>query len=276
MSIALEPAAVVATRDHEATRLARTEWCLRIGAAACFIGHGAFGIITKEAWVAYFAVVGIDRDVAYALMPVVGSIDIAAGVLVLLSPRPIVLLYMAIWGLWTATLRPLAGETVFETLERAGNYGVPVALLVLYAMPAGARALFARSANRSRVDPVLLGRVLLATTSTLLFAHGALQAITRKPSFGTLYGAVDLPASIAPYIGAAEMGAAALVLLAPTPALLIVIMVWKLASEALFPMSGAPIWEFIERGGSYAAPLALVLLFGKNPFTRITLSRSNQ
>jgi hypothetical protein len=25
-------------------------WILRIGVAACFIGHGAFGIITKAAW----------------------------------------------------------------------------------------------------------------------------------------------------------------------------------------------------------------------------------
>ena len=37
----------------------RVRWCLRIGAAACFIGHGAFGIITKAAWLPYFAVVGI-------------------------------------------------------------------------------------------------------------------------------------------------------------------------------------------------------------------------
>ena len=32
---------------------------LRIAAAMCFIGHGAFGIITKEGWLPYFAVVGI-------------------------------------------------------------------------------------------------------------------------------------------------------------------------------------------------------------------------
>ena len=42
--------------------------------------------------------------------------------------------------------------------------------------------------------------------------------------------------------------------------LLIAIAVWKIGTEALFPIAGAPIWEFIERGGSYAAPLALALL----------------
>ena len=64
-------------------------WILRIGAAACFIGHGAFGILTKEAWIPFFAFAGISRDWALTLMPVVGTIDIAAGLLVLAAPRPI-------------------------------------------------------------------------------------------------------------------------------------------------------------------------------------------
>ena len=262
--------------ESAAPSLSRTEWSLRFGAAACFIGHGAFGILTKDAWVSYFAVVGIGRDLAYTLMPIVGSIDIAAGILVLLSPRPAVLLYMTIWGLWTASLRPLAGESFFETLERAGNYGVPLALLFMYAVPRNLRAAVARVALRPSVDGALVGRILLWTTAVLLFAQGALQAITRKPSFATLYGAVDLPASVAPVIGSVEMGVALLVLAAPVPALLIAIAVWKFATESLFPLSGTPIWELVERGGSYAAPIALVLLCGTSPFTRITFSRSSR
>jgi hypothetical protein len=35
---------------------------------------------------------------------------------------------------------------------------------------------------------------------------------------------------------------------------------WKLGTEALRPLAGEPIWEFIERGGSYGAPLALAWL----------------
>ena len=37
-------------------------WALRIGAAACFIGHGAFGFITKAAWLPYFGVIGIPES----------------------------------------------------------------------------------------------------------------------------------------------------------------------------------------------------------------------
>jgi hypothetical protein len=94
--------------------------------------------------------------------------------------------------------------------------------------------------------------------------------------FVTLYAAVDLPASVASITGVAEMLVAVLVYVAPTPALLLAIVAWKIGSEMLFPLSGAPVWEFVERGGSYAAPLALVLLLGTAPFTRIDLSRNSQ
>jgi hypothetical protein len=33
-----------------------------------------------------------------------------------------------------------------------------------------------------------------------------------------------------------------------------------MATEFLFVAAGAPIWEFVERAGSYAAPLALAVL----------------
>ena len=69
---------------------------------------------------------------------------------------------------------------------------------------------------------------------------------------------------------------AILAVVAPAPALLILIAVWKLATELLFPMSGAPIWEFVERGGSYAAPIALVILFARSAFTPINLTRSSR
>ena len=241
------------------TRRRRVRWCLRIGASACFIGHGAFGVITKAAWLPYFAVVGIPPDLAYALMPVVGTVDIAMGITVLLSPRPIVLLYMSIWALWTALLRPLAGETAFETMERAGNYGVPLALLLLIGWPSNWRSLF-RAPDRPGASPATIARVLQWTTATLLFGHGALAAITRKPLFAMHYAALGLPAAIAPAIGYIEMIVALLVTVLPSPGLLIAIAVWKIGTEVLFPIAGSSIWEFIERGGSYVAPLALALI----------------
>ena len=152
----------------------RIHWILRLGAAACFIGHGAFGIITKAAWVPYFGVIGIGQDTAYALMPVVGSIDILMGIAMLFSPRPFVLLYMAVWAMWTALLRPLAGEPVFETLERAGNYGVPLAMLLFIGWPRTIRGWFTGT-DGIVADTNTIAWILRVTTALLLVGHGALQ-----------------------------------------------------------------------------------------------------
>jgi hypothetical protein len=176
-----------------------------------------------------------------------------------LSPRPFVLLYMAVWALWTALLRPLSGEPVFETLERASNYGVPLAMLLLIGWPTTARGWFT-GFDGVVADARTIAWILRVTTALLLFGHGAPQAITGKAMFAAHYAALGLPATAVSTLGAAEVTAAVIVLFAPTPPLLVGIAIWKLATEALFPISGAPIWEFIERGGSYAAPLALALL----------------
>ena len=44
--------------DSQATQTflgGTVHWILRVGAAGCFVGHGAFGIITKSDWLRYFA-----------------------------------------------------------------------------------------------------------------------------------------------------------------------------------------------------------------------------
>jgi hypothetical protein len=118
---------------------ATLHWLLRVACGLEFIGHGAFGIITKAAWVPYYGVLGIPPEWAYKLMPLTGSVDIFLGCLVLLKPIRAALLYMALWGLWTALLRPLSGEPFWETIERAPNYLVPAAFLALRGLPAAWR-----------------------------------------------------------------------------------------------------------------------------------------
>jgi hypothetical protein len=68
-------------------------WILRVACAAEFVGHGAFGILTKAAWVPYFGVVGIPPELAWKLMPVIGTVDITLGLCVgLVRPARAVLL----------------------------------------------------------------------------------------------------------------------------------------------------------------------------------------
>ena len=101
---------------------------LRIACAAEFVGHGAFGVMTKAAWLPYFGVAGIPPELAWKLMPLIGTVDITLGLLVgLVRPARVLLLYMAFWGLLTATIRPLAGEPIWEFVERVPNWAVPLA-----------------------------------------------------------------------------------------------------------------------------------------------------
>ena len=246
-------------------------WVLRLGAAFCFIGHGAFGFITKAAWVPYFSVVGIPEAWAWQLMPIVGAVDVMAGMAVLFAPRGLPLVYMTAWATWTALLRPLAGEPIFETLERAGNYGVPFALILLTAMPRSIRGLgtlFDAPAADDR--PQLFARQALQwSTVLLLFGHGAL-GLANKAMLTTHYTAIGLPGETTVIVGWFEIALAIVVAVRPMAGFLVFVAAWKLATEFLFVTAGAPIWEFVERAGSYAAPLALAALIRERQHPRMS------
>ena len=110
-------------------------WMLRVAVAGEFVGHGVFAFQQKAGWIKYFAVVGISPEGAAVLMPLIGMADIALALLVLIRPVPIALLWMALWGFWTALLRPLAGEPIWDFVERWANWGAPLALLFLTGRP---------------------------------------------------------------------------------------------------------------------------------------------
>jgi hypothetical protein len=94
----------------------KIHYSLRVAAAMCFIGHGAFGIITKAIWCNYFAVFGIDKVHAYQLMPVLGTIDIMLGLLLLFKPVRAIAVWLVVWAIITAACRP-----IFWRIHRAGR-----------------------------------------------------------------------------------------------------------------------------------------------------------
>jgi hypothetical protein len=235
---------------------------LVLGAFMEFLGHGVLGMIRVAAWARYFGVVGIRPDTASALMPLVGLFDVSMALAAVIYPMRAAILYMAAWGLWTALLRPLSGESFWEAVERAGNFGALYALFLL-ARGGGLRSwlgfepvggLDARL--RSRV-----GWVLRTTTVLLLLGHGILGLAVRKPLFVQQYAAIGIHGAWAePLVGGFECVLALAVLARPGSGLLYFVVAWKLATEALSPAAGSTIWVFVEHGGSYAAPLALALL----------------
>lgn len=113
----------------------KIEWILRIAVAGEFIGHGVFGLQAKQGWIPYFTSVGISTEVATTLLPLIGIMDIALAILILIKPVRAALLWMAFWGFWTALIRPIAGEPIWDFVERFANIGAPLALLYLLGIP---------------------------------------------------------------------------------------------------------------------------------------------
>ena len=110
-------------------------WVLRIAVAGEFIGHGVFALQVKQGWIPYFTALGISAETATTMLPIIGVMDIALGIFILIRPVPVVLLWMVLWGFWTALLRPIAGEPIWDFVERSTNWGAPLALLLLIGWP---------------------------------------------------------------------------------------------------------------------------------------------
>jgi hypothetical protein len=234
-------------------------YVLRIAIAMCFIGHGAFGIITKEIWCNYFAVFGIGKSMAYTLMPWVGTIDILLGVIMLFHPVRAIALWLIIWGVLTASLRPVSGEPFAEFIERAGNYGAPLALLILSGGFKNLRDLFTPIDPEAQVSTATLKNVtdcLKVVVFLLLMGHGWLNIIEKK-SLLNQYALLGFsqPGKVAMLVGVFEIAAAFTVLIKPLATAILLLFIWKILTELFYPHY--EVFEWIERGGSYGAILAL-------------------
>jgi hypothetical protein len=112
------------------------ELVLRIAVAGEFIGHGVFGLQGKKEWIGWFSQFGVtDPEKAATLLFLIGVVDIALAVLILIKPVRLALLWMIFWGFWTALVRPLVGMPVWDFIERSANWGAPLALLLLVGWP---------------------------------------------------------------------------------------------------------------------------------------------
>ena len=246
----------------------------------CFIGHGAFGITTKPIWCNYFAVFGIGHDLAYKLMPVAGSFDILLGIITIIYPIRAVALWLVIWGLVTASLRPLSGEPFAELIERAGNFGAPLALLILCSGGKNFSSWFRRMSPDINMDAKKMAQVaqcLRIIVFLLLLGHGWLNMIPKTGLIQQYSGlGFSNPVEIARTTGFIEIIAAIAVLIKPLASLLLLLFVWKMASELFYPHY--EIFEWVERGGSYGSLLALYFYFAGRPYNsnEYTLSKQEQ
>ncbi len=133
--------------DGEGDRRRTAEWCLRVGLSLTFAFHGLRALIGAEQFIPLLElsavnVLGIEprQGDIRLLLGVIGAVDVAAAVALLIRPWAPVLLWMAFWGVVTGASRMTAGGWVElpELLLRAAHYMAPLALLVLVRQPAGA------------------------------------------------------------------------------------------------------------------------------------------
>jgi uncharacterized membrane protein YphA (DoxX/SURF4 family) len=233
---------------------------LRFASAMCFIGHGVFGIITKKVWLNYFAVFGISPAVGLHFMPWLGAFDILMGISLLIYPTRAVLFWLVTWSIVTALLRPLSGEPFAEAIERAGNYGTPLVLLLLSGM--GIKKWFTGISPESPLDQKTLAKAIVClriVVFLLLLGHGWLNLVEKKgllEQYASL--GFSVPAQVALIVGIFEVAAALAVLIRPLRLVLIAILLWKMGTELFYPHW--EIFEWIERGGSYGSILALLFL----------------
>lgn len=236
----------------------KMHYVLRVASAMCFIGHGSFGILGKEIWSNYFAVFGIGHEMAWNIMPFVGAMDIICGLIILIYPLRIIVCWLVVWGLVTAFLRPLSGEPFPEFIERAGNYGAPLGLLILSGGNTF-RNLFSRlRPGKISVDNSnsVLRSCLQIAAFLLLAGHGWLNLIEKKGLLGQYQAlGLDDPAHVAFMIGSLEVAGAFSILIKPLRPVVVLLFSWKMFSELFYPHH--EVFEFIERGGSYGVLLAL-------------------
>ncbi|MFI5159826.1 MAG: hypothetical protein ACHQHN_01045 [Sphingobacteriales bacterium] len=244
-------------------------YTLRFASAMCFFGHGAFGIIGKKIWLNYFAVFGIGATMGNHVMPWLGAVDILLGISLLLYPTRAVLGWLIIWGATTAMCRPLSGEPFAEFIERAGNFGAPLTLLLLSGINIrGTKGWFSAINPEIHINEKILAsatKFLQVVVFLLLVGHGWLNLLEKKGIMGQ-YAALGFssPANICRIVGIFEITAACIVLVKPIRPLLIALLVWKIGIELFYPHW--EVFEWMERGGSYGAVLALWFMLPRISF----------
>ena len=104
-------------------------WVLRISVAGEFIGHGVFALQGKAQWIGWIEqMLGVATPTAAQLLWWVGAVDLLVALIILIRPIPVIVLWAALWGFWTALVRPLVGEPIWDFIERSANWGAPLAL----------------------------------------------------------------------------------------------------------------------------------------------------
>ena len=123
----------------------KIEWILRVAVAGEFAGHGVFALQGKQSWIDWIhQLTGAEISTAATILTLIGLVDLLVALIILVRPIRAVVLWAAFWGFWTALVRPIVGEPIWDFVERWANWGAPLALLLLLGWPKNWREWFSR------------------------------------------------------------------------------------------------------------------------------------
>src|SRR3990167_1977470 len=95
--------------------------------------------------------------------------------------------------------------------------------------------------------------------------HGILALGVKQgwiPYFTKIGFEASTATALLPLIGLLDIAVAFTVLLYPIRIVLMWAAVWGFATALIRPITGEPIWDFVERAANWAAPLALLVMYG--------------
>ena len=144
-------------------------------------------------------------------------------------------------GFWTAGLHPLAGEGLWQLVERAYNFGVPLTLLYVCGWGHGAWSWLAERVRvfLTRDKATRLIWMLRGIIAAYLIGHGALGVFEHAPNWYNYFGVLGINSatvsnlSLITAVGIFEIVLGAAVFLKPNFYLLWFVFAWKVFTEFL-------------------------------------------
>ena len=95
--------------------------------------------------------------------------------------------------------------------------------------------------------------------------HGVFALLVKQswiPYFTSIGISESTAIILLPLIGLVDISVSIFALLKPIRVVLIYASLWAFMTALIRPISGEPIWDFVERTANWAAPLALLYLRG--------------
>lgn len=111
------------------------EFLLRIGVSLTFLGHGILALGINEKWISLITAFGFGNEAARNLLPIIGSMDIFMALVLLFYPIRAIVIWAIIWPFAASVSYLVAGQTVWEFVERTSNWILPLALLLVMGVP---------------------------------------------------------------------------------------------------------------------------------------------